>query len=138
MIVLPSIHNQNKKCPAHHSWGIYQKKPATKFSKVSWWALWAGDPRNFPNSLFFQVMQNAHFKNLLKKNASYLKIPWHSRRQKKILKKEKQNTKNEKKLNSNKCIFFFYFYFFLTSKKLYFVSLYFISLDCSICLTTTI
>ena len=115
LIVLPSIHNQNKKCPAHYSWGIYQEKLATKFSKVSWWALWVGDPRNFPNSLFFQVMQNAHFKNLLKKDASYLKIPWHSRRQKKILRKRETEHEKWEKVKQQQ-IFFFTFTFFLLLK----------------------
>ena len=62
------------------------RKLATKFSKVSWWALWAGDPRNFHNSYlikncylsFFQVLQSALLKmeqkNLLKKDGSQLKI----------------------------------------------------------------
>ena len=62
---------------------------ATKFSKVSWWALWIGDPINFHNSffvnnyylnlIFFQALQRAFFKNETKnfqKDASQLKIAW--------------------------------------------------------------
>ena len=67
---------------------IYQEKLATKFIKVSSWALCAGDPRNIHNSFFvknyylnlhfFQVQQSALLKNvkknILKKDASHLKI----------------------------------------------------------------
>ena len=49
---LPLIYNQNKKNSAYYSWDIYQGKLATKFDKVSWWALWIGDPRNFYSSFF--------------------------------------------------------------------------------------
>ena len=74
----------------NHSWDIYQEKLATKFSKVTWWALWIGHPRNFCNSLFvknyylnltfFQALQSAvlknEIKNFLKEDASHLKIAW--------------------------------------------------------------
>ena len=67
---------------------IYQERLATKFNKVSSWAVCAGDPTNIHNSFsvknyylnlnFFQVLQSALLKNvkknILKKDASYLKI----------------------------------------------------------------
>ena len=60
---------------------IYQEKLATKYNKVSWWALFFGDPRNshssffvkgcYLNSISFQALQSALSlktkKNLLKK-----------------------------------------------------------------------
>ena len=46
-IVLPLSHNQYKKNSGHYFWDIYQEKFAMKFNKVSWWALWFADPRNF-------------------------------------------------------------------------------------------
>ena len=47
------INSQSKlKKLARCSWDIYQEKLTTKFNKVSWWARWVGDPRNFHNSCF--------------------------------------------------------------------------------------
>ena len=83
---------------------IQQEKLDTRFNKVSWWALWIGDPRNFHNVFFvknfylnlnfFQVLHGALLKQTNKqtnkqankqkseKDASHLKIAWHSKRQK--------------------------------------------------------
>ena len=84
--------------------------------KVSWCTIWVGDTRNFHNSFFvknyylklsfFQVLQSALLKkkkkkNLLRKDTSYLKIAWHSKRQKKNIEKGERKTKNEKQSNSN-------------------------------------
>ena len=83
--------------------------------KVSWCTIWVGDTRNFHNSFFvknyylklsfFQVLQSALLKNKTKKNltkdTSYLKIAWHSKRQKKNIEKGERKTKNEKQSNSN-------------------------------------
>ena len=87
---------------------------ATKFSKVSWWALWIGDPRNFHNSFFvknyylnliyFQALQSAFFKNEtknFKKDASQLKIAWQL-----TLAKERRE-KNKKKSNNSFFTFIF-------------------------------
>ena len=92
-----------------------KKKLATKFNKVSWWALWAGDPRNFHNSFLIKNYDFASTadcspekrkQNLLTKDANHLKIAWHGKRQKNTLKKEKRKKKNEKKSdNNNKYIF---------------------------------
>ena len=117
---LQLIINQNEKSPTRYLWDIYQEKPATKFSKVSWWVLLFEDPRNFQNSffvknhylnlLFFQVLQSALLtqrkKNLLKEDTSYLKIGWHSKRQRKTIEKRDRKTKNEKKPNRNNKYFF--------------------------------
>ena len=94
---------------------IYQEKLATKYNKVSWWALFFGDPRNshssffvkgcYLNSISFQALQSALSlktkKNLLKKkkkkikkNASHKKTVCHSKRQKKNI--EKKRKKKEK------------------------------------------
>ena len=63
--VLPLIHNQHLKNSAHCSWDIYQEKVAGKFNKVSWWALWVGDPRNFQSNFFvknYYFQLNSFFK----------------------------------------------------------------------------
>ena len=116
---------KNLKDTAHYFWDFYQEKLATKFNKILWWALWVGDPRNFHNSFFvknhyfnlnaFKVLQNEWKKNLLKKDASHLKITWHSKRQKR--------KKRKMKKTQTTAIFFFYFYFFVL-KNLYFVETY--------------
>ena len=87
--------------------------------EISWWTLWVGDPRNFHNSFFaesyylnsnfFQEWQSALLKNEkknLKKDASQLKIAWHSKRH---VEKRERKTKNEKKSNNNKYFFTFTF-----------------------------
>ena len=57
---------------AEYSWDIYQEKPDTKFSKVSWCTVWVGNRRNFHiffvkncylNLSFFQVLQSPPVKN---------------------------------------------------------------------------
>ena len=66
---------------------------------VSWWAFWVGDPRYFNDGFLLKTMSVLfkNEKNLLTKDASYLKIVWHCKRQKKINeKKEKKNEKWEK------------------------------------------
>ena len=64
-------------------------------------------------------MQSAilKIKKNLKKDASYLKIAWHSKRQKKNIEKWERKTKNEKKSNSNNNFFFFTFKF--SYRKIY-------------------
>ena len=57
-IGLPLIHDQHWKSSAHYFWDFYQEKLATKFNKMSWWALWVGDPRNFHNSFFVKNYLN--------------------------------------------------------------------------------
>ena len=48
-----SINSQSKlKKSAHYSWEIYRGKLTMKSHKVSWWALWVEDPKNFCNSFF--------------------------------------------------------------------------------------
>ena len=89
--------------------------------KVSWCTIWVGDTRNFHNSFFvknyylklsfFQVLQSALLKNKTKKNlltkdTSYLKIAWHSKRQKKNIEKGERKTKTEKKSNNSTKSFF--------------------------------
>ena len=108
-LILLLIHYQNQKKLAHYSWDIYQENLATKFSKVSWWALWVEDPRNFRNSFFvktivwtwffFQVLQNALLQNekkSIKKDESNLKVDWHCKRKKKKIEKEKEKRKMRK------------------------------------------
>ena len=97
---------------------------ATKFNKVSWWNLWIWDPRNFHNSFFVKndylnlnfskhsksALFKSETKNLLKKNASQLKIAWQLSKQEeksKTLRKKKKNKKWEKVKQQ-----LFYFYFF--------------------------
>ena len=56
-----------------------------------------------------QVLQSALLKDErknLKKNASELKIVWHSKRHKKNIEKREIKTKTEKKLNNNNEYFF--------------------------------
>ena len=56
-------------------------------------------------------------KKILKKDASYLKIAWHSKRQKKNIEKRERKTENEKTSNNNKYFFTLTFYI----ENLYFV-----------------
>ena len=52
-----SINSQPKrKDLAHYSWHIYQEKLASKFNKVSWSALWVGDPKNIHNSFWIWIL----------------------------------------------------------------------------------
>ena len=115
--ILNSQKTKNLKDTAHYFWDFYQEKLATKFNKILWWALWVGDPKNFHNSFFvknyyfdlnaFKVLQNEWKKNLLKKDASHLKITWHSKRQKKNIDKKERKEKNEKNSNNSNIFFLF-------------------------------
>ena len=53
-----------KKNEAYYSWVIYHKKFAAKFSEVSWWDLWVGDPRNFHNSTLLKNDTKVFSKNM--------------------------------------------------------------------------
>ena len=119
---LPLLHNQNYKNSVHYSWEIYQEKLATKFNKVSWWVLWIGDPINFHNSFFvknyylnlnfFQALQSAllknETKNLLKKDASQIKIAWQLTFQETEVKHLRMRKKNEnwEKVKQQLCFFY--------------------------------
>ena len=105
---------------------IYQEKLATKYNKVSWWALFFGDPRNshssffvkgcYLNSISFQALQSALSlktkKNLLKKKKKKKKKPATkklfviARDRRKTLKKKEKKKKNKKKSNNNNKYFF--------------------------------
>ena len=95
-----TINSQSKsKNSAHYFWDIYQEKHATKLYKVSWWAVWVGDPGNFPKNCYFKnyylylrVPYLKTKKNLLQKDAKHLEVAWHSKR----LKKEKEKRKIRK------------------------------------------
>ena len=64
------------------------------------------------NLIFFQILKSfllkSEKKNILKKDASYLEIAWHSKRQKKNIDK-REIKKSGKKLNNNKYLFTFTF-----------------------------
>ena len=99
------------------------RKTLNKLNKVSWWALWVGDPRNFHSSFFIKnYYLNLNFffffkycrallslktkRNLLKKDVSRLKIAWNIKRQNKNIKERERKTKNEKKPNNKKSYIF--------------------------------
>ena len=105
---------------------------ARNFNKVtSWWTLWAADPRNFYNSFllktiiwtwfFFQVLQSVYRrkKYFLEKDASNVKIAWHTKRKKKNIEKRKGKTKNEKNSNNNNR----YFFTFTFSRRKFYILL---------------
>ena len=55
-------------------------------------------------------------KNLLEKDASHLKISWHSKRQRKNIEKRERKTKNEKNSNNS---YKYYFIFTFLYRKIY-------------------
>ena len=92
-----------------------KKKLATKFSNVSWWVFWIGDPKKLHKSflvktfiwtwIFFKQCKVHSFKNEIKIFQKRCKSSKNcvdtARHRSKTLKKRKKTTKNEEKSNNS-------------------------------------